>query len=152
MIKWFEDDEVLIEFNKAPNVGIRYIMPYLTKKEEQDIKKLPFVNREDLEVHLTDFNEDDPYIFVIPSGFCYDGASIPKIFWRIIGSNTDNEFLIASLIHDVLCINHKYVKHDRAFSTKVFRALLIASGVSKVKACVMANAVDLFQKMFGGWK
>lgn len=53
---------------------------------------------------------------------------------------------MAALIHDVLCENHQYIDNDRELSSKVFRALLVASGVSEIKAQVMYLAVDLFQR------
>ena len=73
------------------------------------------------------------------------------MFWRVIGSNANNEFLIAALVHDVLCENHSYIDNDRELSSKVFRALLIASGVGEVKANIMYSAVDLYQH-FCGWE
>ena len=101
---------------------------------------------------------DDNYIrvrikfkFEIPKGYCYDGATIPRFFWRIIGSNTDNKFLIAALIHDVLCENHHYIDNDRYFSTQVFNALLEVSEVFPLKRFFMKHSVDIFQR-FCEWR
>ena len=35
-------------------------------------------------------------------GFVFDGASIPRFFWRIIGHPLDHEFIRAVLLHDGL--------------------------------------------------
>ena len=45
-----------------------------------------------------DKEKENIYNFTIPKGYCYDGASVPKFFYRVIGANTDNKFLIAALI------------------------------------------------------
>ena len=88
---------------------------------------------------------------VIPRSYCFDGASVPRFFWRIIGSNTDNKFLIASMVHDVLCENHHFVNNDREFSTKVFNALLEVSEVLPLRRFVMKHSVDFWQR-FCGWQ
>ena len=97
----------------------------------------PFINKKTLKVRLWDKRKNKIYDFEIPKYYCYDGASVPRFFWRVIGSNTDNKFLVASLIHDVLCENHSYVDGDRKFSTEVFNALLEASEVFPVKRFLM---------------
>jgi hypothetical protein len=37
---------------------------------------------------------------LIPAGFIYDGASIPRIFWSILGVTRDGVHRAASLVHD----------------------------------------------------
>lgn len=150
-ILWYEDKELSIFFDDVPQVGVRYILPSSTELEKFSIKQYPFINRKALAVKLFDRIKQKPYGFTIPKGFCYDGASIPRIFWRLIGSNTDNSFLIPALIHDVLCENHNYVDNDREFSTKVFNALLVVSDVGKYKRYLMKNSVNIFQKLFCKW-
>jgi uncharacterized protein DUF1353 len=39
---------------------------------------------------------------LIKKGFIFDGASIPRFFWRIIGHPLDHEFIRAVLLHDGL--------------------------------------------------
>ena len=73
------------------------------------------------------------------------GHLCPVFFWRIIGSNTDNKFLMAALIHDVLCENHHYVDNDKAFSTQVFNALLEVSDVNPLKRFFMKHSVNFYQ-------
>lgn len=150
-ITWFEDEELVIRFSKNPHVCIRYVLPSSTENEIKSIKKYPFINKKELKVILYNKENEEVYDFTIPKGYCYDGASIPKIFWRVIGSNTDNRFLIAALVHDALCENHHYVNNDRAFSSKVFNALLEVSEVPAFKRFLMKNSVDFFQR-FQGWE
>ena len=152
MIKWYADEKLGVFFNDVPYVSIRYALPSMTDAELKSIKKYPFVNKRKLTVRLIDNIKQRTYEFDIPKGYCYDGASVPWLFRRIIGAPTDNSFLIAALIHDVLCENHNYVMNDRAFSTEVFNALLTTSKVNKVKRFLMKNSVDIFQKWFCDWR
>lgn len=151
MIEWYKDEELCIEFDNVPHVCVRYILPSSTPLEIKSIKKYPFINKTTLKVKITDFLNDKIYEFTIPKGYTYDGATIPKFFHRIIGSKTDNTFLIGALIHDVLCENHSYIDNNRNLSSRIFRALLITGGVGKVKAQIMYLSVDNFQR-FCGWE
>lgn len=150
MMEWYKNKKVGIFFDNLPMIGIRYILPSNTEIEKKSIKKYPFINKRDLFVCLKDYKKNKTYCFKIFKGYCYDGASVPKLFWRVIGSNTDNNFLIAALIHDVLCENHHYIDNDRVFSTNVFNALLEVSDVCAFKRFVMKNSVNVFQ-IFCGW-
>lgn len=152
MFCWYSNKIAGIFFNELPVVGVRYYVPSMTKKEKKSVEKNPFICRKELKVCLKDFRKDRQYEFRIPKGYCYDGASIPRLFWRIIGSNTDNKFLISALIHDILCEHHDYVNNDRSFSTEVFNALLEGSGVNNFKRFCMKNSVAFYQTMFCKWK
>ena len=67
------------------------------------IEEKPLVLCNHIEVYLEDKKKNKKYYFMIPSGYRYDGASIPRLFWRLIGSKEDVRFQIPALIHDVLC-------------------------------------------------
>lgn len=148
MIKWYEDNDITIEFDKIPNVDISYPMPWYGKNRNKAICNKPFVNKDDLHVKIRWF--DHLFEFNIHSGYEWDGASIPKIFWRIIGSKFNPEFLIASMLHDVLCENHYYINNNRYLSTIVLERCLKVSGVGPVRRWVMKHSVDNWQK-FCGW-
>lgn len=151
MITWYKDKELAISFSKIPNVSVRYITPYSTKEEKKSIDSKPFINKSDLSVKLEDFVNNKTYIFIIPQYYTWDGATIPRVFWRLIGAKTDNKFLIPSLVHDVLCENHHYVDNDRYFADKVFERLLCVSRVSSFNRWLMFHSVDNFQK-FCKWE
>ena len=151
-IKWYEGDKLTIYFSDTPHVSIRYVLPSMTDEEKKDIKKKPFLNKKDFEVYIYDHIKGQRHSFRIAKGYTFDGATIPKVFWRLIGPNTDNSFLVPALVHDVLCENHKYVKENRALSTNVFNALLEVAGVSKGKRFLMKNSVAFFQTFFCEWK
>ena len=146
MLEYYSNKKVGIFFSENPHISIRYYIPSMTEEERKSIERYPFINKKNLQVRLVDYKKDKTYNFEIPKGYCYDGASIPRLFWRIIGSNTDNRFLIPALIHEILCENHSFIDNDRKFSTEVFNALLEASDVNAFKRFLMKNSVDCFQK------
>ena len=146
MLEYYSNKKVGIFFSENPHISIRYYIPSMTEEERKSIERYPFINKKNLQVRLVNYKKDKTYNFEIPKGYCYDGASIPRLFWRIIGTNTDNRFLIPALIHDILCENHSFIDNDRKFSTEVFNALLEASEVNAFKRFLMKNSVDCFQK------
>jgi hypothetical protein len=150
-IVWYEDDEIKIIFNKVPQLNIRYTLPWLKKEEVKEINKKPFICNSELLVSIEDKTEQEYYDFRIPEGYTWDGATIPRIFWRMIGSKTDNRFLVPSLIHDVLCENHDYIDGQRYLSTIIFERLLYVSKVNPVSRWMMKHSVDNAQKIIGGW-
>lgn len=146
MLEWYSNDKVEIFFSEVPKVCIRYMLPSSSIEEKKSIKKYPFINKKTIKVNLLDYEKNKSYEFDIPKGYCYDGATIPRLFWRIIGANTDNKFLIPALIHDVLCENHSYIDNDRKFSTNIFNALLESNEVCPIKRFFMKNSVGFFQR------
>lgn len=151
MIDWTCNADVLISFDKEPVVLVRVIKPYMTAFEKRSIAKYPFTCKKPIKVMVFDNKKFKQYNFEVKENYCWDGASIPRFAWRLIGANTAAEFLIPSLIHDVLCENHHYIDNDRELSSKIFRALLIAAGVNEFKANIMYAAVDTFQR-FCNWE
>ncbi len=151
MNKWCSNKFVSIFFDSTPRIGVRYILPTQSSEKKKSIRKYPFINKRMLKVGLKDKKKNKYYEFIVPKYYCFDGASVPRFFWRVIGPNTDNKFLIAALIHDILCENHHYIDNDRKFSSQVFNALLEASDVYPFKRFVMKHSVDFYQR-FCDWR
>lgn len=150
MLEWYKDKEIGIYFSEKPRVAVRYALPSMTKAQKTAINKYPFENKGHLNVELHDYKKNVKHYFCIPRGYCWDGATIPRLFWRLIGSKTDSKFLIPSMVHDVLCEHHEYVNNDRYFCDRVFERLLYVSGVPAFNRWLMFHSVDNFQK-FCGW-
>ena len=151
MFCWYLNNKAGIYFDRLPLVAVRYYVPSMTTEEKQAIEKYPFICKQTINVCLKDIKKNRHYNFKIRKGYCYDGASVPRLFWRVIGANTDNRFLVSALIHDVLCEHHEYVNNDRSFSTDVFNALLEGSGVGRLKRFLMKNSVAFYQTLFCCW-
>jgi len=150
MIKWYADKDMAIMFDEKPQPEMRFPLPGISKEEQREIEKKPFINKKKLLVVLFDHKKLKKYKFEIQKDYTWDGASIPRLFWRLIGAKTDPRFLIPSLIHDVLCENHNIVNNDRYFADKVFERLLYISKVPAFNRWLMFHSVDNFQK-FSGW-
>lgn len=151
MIKWYADSDVAIFFSEKPDLTVRFPEPGMSANQVKDINKKPFLNKKEIEIILFDLKISKRYKFTAKKNYTWDGASIPTLFWRIIGSKSDNRFLIPSLVHDLLCENHCFVNNDRYFADKVFERLLYVSGVPAFKRWLMFHSVDNFQK-FQGWR
>lgn len=150
-MNWYEDKNYKIAFTDVPDVDVLNINKFVMSKEEiKDIKKKPYILHNSIGVYLEDVKKEKVYTFTIFSNYRYDGASIPRIFWRIIGSKGDVRFLTAALIHDVLCENHRYVGYDRYFADKIFERLLYVADTCGFLRWLMFHSVDNFQK-FCGW-
>lgn len=153
MKTWYDDDkEIGIFFDNYPCVGNRYPTLNMSEAAKEAVIKYPFINKRAIQVALLDYKKRKRHEFTIPKGYCWDGASIPRVFWRLIGSKTDPKFLIPSLIHDQLCEHHEYVDNDRYFADKVFERLLYVSGVPAFNRWIMFHSVETYQQCFGKWK
>lgn len=150
-IVWYSDEEITIKFDKVPDLDILFPAPNMTEEQVKQINKKPFICDEELFVTLIDEIEQTTYEFLIPKGYTWDGATIPRMFWRLIGPKSDNRFLVPSLIHDVLCENHDYIDGQRYLSTIIFERLLYVSRVNAFYRWIMKHSVDNAQK-FCGWE
>ena len=89
---------------------------------------------------------------IVPTGFITDLASIPKIFFTIIGGSSDGKYRRAAVCHDWLyTVETKLDGNSKAKADKAFLELMLADGVPKWKAYIMYAAVWLFgHKSWGG--
>ena len=123
--------------------------PFITTNPE-NLKK-PFELHNDIEYISNEYNGKN-YVIRIGKKYSWDGASIPRFFWRIVGSQYDPQFLPASCIHDYLCENKDIIeKHGVQVSSDIFRDILILYKVPAWKAKTMAAAVRAFQYTRKGW-
>jgi hypothetical protein len=77
----------------------------------------------------------------VPARSRVDGASIPGVFWSIMGAPYTGKYREASVIHDYYCATRS--RHWKAVH-KVFLDGMLARGVDNVKAQLMYLAVYRF--------
>ncbi len=151
-ITWYEDEEYYIGFSEIPDIESKIINKnVMTKEQIKEAKKKPLFLNNDVKVLLSDIKKQKSYPFEIKKGYDYDGATIHKLFWRLVGHKEDIRFKIPALVHDVLCENHNYVNYDRYFADKIFERLLYVADTCAPIRFLMFHSVDNFQK-FCGWK
>ena len=80
--------------------------------------------------------------WIIPKGWCTDGASIPRALWWF-ASPFNGDYLPAAIIHDYLYLTQKI---SRARADAIFYTMMIQAGVGWLKATIMYFAVRMF-----GW-
>lgn len=85
----------------------------------------------------------------IPIGFTTDFASVPEFLYPLFKPH--KAAVPASVLHDYFYVCHPFssvmnTKEERLFADKLFRDILIETGVSKFQAGIMYNAVRLFGK------
>lgn len=148
-------------FNTTPQVRIRVIETNDKKAKEK--KKYPF--KLDNDVVVTIDTDERRFSFKIKKGYIWNGADIPRCFWRLIGSRTDNAYLKASMVHDFMLEHKKYILEDvlkssmsfkeyRRLTSLIFRQILKDTGTNTIKANIMSWCVDVFQMTLNkkGWK
>lgn len=80
-------------------------------------------------------------------GDSWDGATIPRYCWSVIGHPFQKEFRWASYWHDRFCENSVCIE-DRTVADAIFLRLLLSAGVSKKKRMAMWAAVRLYGVLF----
>lgn len=150
MITFYQDEEIRIDFTSKPICDfLDPCDPDIDNKERNERLEKPYRNRYSLGVRIT--YKGKVFYFVIPKHYRWNGANVPKFAWSIIGSMDDPRFRTASMVHDILCEQHKFVAYDRKLSTLIFCSLLKVAHVPEWKIFLMYHSVDNYQK-FCGWK
>ncbi|WP_160165061.1 DUF1353 domain-containing protein [Chrysiogenes arsenatis] len=86
---------------------------------------------------------DDVGLIRVKKGFTFDGASIPRALWSLVGSPFTGDYTRAACLHDALYASELLSRH--AADLLFFQAML-SDGVRYSKAAVMYCAVRV-----GGW-
>ena len=83
--------------------------------------------------------------FLIPRGFESDGASVPRLFWRVVFPNSDSHATTAGICHDYI-YRMQPEGWTREEADRMFLALLVEFGTPVHQALAACHAVRLF-----GW-
>ena len=77
----------------------------------------------------------------VPADTVVDGASIPRLFWTLIGGPFEGKYRNASIVHDCYCDTRE--RSSRG-THRMFYSAMRCSGVSPTKAKIMFYAVYRF--------
>jgi len=90
-----------------------------------------------------DFTYFDPrgHRWLAPTGAAVDGASIPRLFWTVIGGPFEGKYRNASVVHDIGCVEMQQPWED---VHRMFYEACRCSGVDETQAKMMYYAVHHF--------
>jgi hypothetical protein len=88
-----------------------------------------------------EYHRPDGSDWPVPEGATLDGASIPRLFWTLIGGPFEGKYRDASIVHDHFCVTHARSWEQ---THRMFHDAMRCSGVSRAKAGVMFYAVYRF--------
>ena len=93
---------------------------------------------EEFEYHIG--SEDSNEIIRVPKGFISDLASIPRIFWSLIGGPW-GKYGYAAIVHDFL---YHAQPCSRKEADRIFLEAMQVLGVNRFKRWIMYNMVRIF--------
>lgn len=82
-------------------------------------------------------------VLTVRRGFSFDGASIPRLFWRVAGHPFQMPLLVAATAHDAMYSAELF---SRGECDRIFRELMRRAGINRVKRNAVYYAVRC-----GGW-
>ena len=159
------DNDVIVTIDSGFSVG-RSEAEAVSKAGDLNAKNAVFeVKDKPVRTRIIQDIDERRFSFKIKKNYIWNGADIPRCFWRLIGSRTDNAYLKASMVHDFMLEHKKYimeetlknsmsVKEYRRITSLIFRQILKDTGTNTIKANVMSWCVDVFQMTLNrkGWK
>lgn len=162
-IDWYTDNDLNIELTMDPPIQTRNANSEVQDKTVYESRKRwPHQLMQTVSVKITDYrhvsavaNYDETsypvYAFQINAKYCFDGATIPRLAWRLIGAPSDPRFIVGALIHDVLCQHHDYVDCDRKLASIVLERCCRVTGTGWITRQIIFWCTDLFQLLFRKW-
>ena len=89
---------------------------------------------------------------VIPKGYEFDGASIPRLCWALIGSPFEPDLMLPACVHDWYCEHTAECYQSRVIGDGVFFYLLRQAKVPRWRRIIMYLGVRLNSFWFYGRK
>ena len=83
------------------------------------------------------YRHEEAVLTILP-GFTFDGASIPRVLWRLCGTPMDAPRVVAALAHDWLYAAHKTTREAADF---VYYDLMRAVGIPRWKCLLELTAL-----------
>ncbi len=107
-----------------------------------DLSQEPGADRKTWRVDSPITFVDEHHEVTVKPGAITDGASIPRVFWRLIGGPFSGRYIGAALIHDQLYVTQGYGgMFTRKEVDQIFHRAMLSLGVSRWRAQLMYWAV-----------
>lgn len=137
--------DFVIGISDIPDVKIR--IPVISDSDEvkKDKKALPVKLNERVVYYISDRKDHKFYKITAYKDEGFDGATIKFYSW-LIGYPLQPEFLTGAILHDKICRDHSLLDYKRRLSSELFYELLILTCTPKIKALIIREVVDLFQR------
>lgn len=91
-----------------------------------------------------EFTQDDVKVIIrIAEGFIFDGLTIPRLLWRVVGHPLQGKALPGGFVHDLL---YSTALLPRDVADRIFMLILKRNGVPAYKYNIMYRAVRLCGK------
>ena len=87
------------------------------------------------------------YKISLSEGYSWDGATIPRVWWSIMGHPLKQEFRLASLVHDWRC-EHARTGAERMVGDALFLECLEQAGLPRWRRIGMWCAVRIYSLFF----
>ena len=87
------------------------------------------------------------YKLSLPEGYSWDGASIPRPCWSVMGHPLESSVRLASLVHDWRC-EHARTGAERMVGDALFLELLEKAGLPRWRRIGMWVAVRVWSLFF----
>jgi len=113
-------------------------------RSELDARFIPRTDDLMLWSTLSYYDKWSERVFIVPAGFCTDGASIPKSLWHIVGHPFQAQVREAAVVHDYLysCLDELGLTRKEA--DQILYDICVELGMSEVKAQSFYLAVRAF--------
>lgn len=82
--------------------------------------------------------KNDKFLITVYKGFDFDGASIPRFFWTLIGSPTTGRYTKPACLHDALYASKIF---DKKTCDNLFLEAMKAENVGFITRTLIYNAV-----------
>jgi hypothetical protein len=87
------------------------------------------------------FKDSKGVVWQVPAGYVFDGASVPRLFWSIVGPPLSSDLIASYVLLDYYNTNRK---RSPETVIQMFYESLLISGVSEFRAKMLSNSLQAF--------
>lgn len=135
----------IVGISDIPDVNIKIPIKFDSDAIKKDKKTLPIKLNSRVVYYVFDKSDGKFYEITADKDEGFDGATIKLYSW-IIGYPLQPEFLTGAILHDKICKDHSLLDYKRRLSSMLLYELLLLTCTPKLKALIIREAADLYQR------